>query len=260
MNQIAGMPALDSQEDILLIADFGRSAQGWLSYMLCYVLNARYIEPYALLYGRRYTKSKVIEANTRGGLRGRASSSYALVVKTHNFPEKEFNLTRSIIFLTRDPRDVAVSYYNMNRNWLLAGARSPLVLLHALPVLGHLLIAFRWGRHFKRWQHLDVLRVRYEDLRHDTGGTLESILTHFGVRADPAIIREAIDLFSFENSYGRKRGTEDKSNDEARKGQIGDYRNHFSPLLNKVFWYICGKQAELAGYRLDGATTVEPAE
>ena len=49
------------KDDVLLIADFGRSAQGWLSYILSYVLNARYIEPYNLLSGSKYSKSNIIE-------------------------------------------------------------------------------------------------------------------------------------------------------------------------------------------------------
>ena len=258
MTQIAGTAGIGSQEDILLIADFGRSAQGWLSYMLCYILNARYIEPYCLLSGTQFTESAVIAANTRGALPNRMRSRYALVVKTHNFPDRNFTLTRSVIYLTRDPRDVAVSYYYLNRNWRRAGARSPSVLLHSLPVIGHLLTALRWRRHFQRWRHVDAHWVRYEDLRHDIEGTLISILLHFGASEDSAVVREAINVFSFENSYGRKRGTEDVSNSEARKGQIGDYRNHFPLWLNRLFWVICGTQAEMAGYRLDGTTTVEP--
>lgn len=53
-------------DDTLLISDFGRSAQGWLSYLLCYILNARYIEPYALLEGSKYSSSEIIENNTKG--------------------------------------------------------------------------------------------------------------------------------------------------------------------------------------------------
>lgn len=249
-----------SDDEILLIADFGRSAQGWLSYMLCYVLNARFIEPYTLLVGTKYTGSKVISENTKGELPGRTQSRYKMVVKTHATPHKvNFDLTHSVIYLTRDPRDVAVSYRYLSLKLIREGAKSPSVLLQAIPLLGFLSIAFRWRHHVKRWKNKNILHVRYEDLRKDTSVTLERILETIQIKANQKIIDEAIDLFSFENTYGRKRGQEDKNNPEARKGQIGDYRNHFSPLLNWFFWSICGKQAEEFGYRYDGATTVEPS-
>jgi hypothetical protein len=255
-----GLPLEPTRDDILLVTDFGRSAQGWLSYMLCYLLNARYIEPYNLLVGKKFTGSPVIEANTCGNLPGRARTPYALVVKTHGYPARDrFDLTRSVVYLTRDPRDVSVSYYYLALSWRRAGSRSLGSLIHATPVICHLYVAWQWRRHFDRWRDRDVFRVRYEDLRRDTEGTLNGLLQHLGVSADAALMREAIALFSFENTYGRKRGQEDRSNPEARKGQIGDYRNHFSPWLNRLFWKICGKQAELAGYRLDGSTTTEPS-
>lgn len=247
-----------TSDDIVLVADVGRSAQGWLSYMLCYILNARFIEPYDLLKGAMFTKSKVIAANTRGNLPGRPVGRYKLVVKTHGPPGQSFDLTGSVVFLTRDPRDVAVSYYFMSKNRRNAGDTSLSTLLHSTAFFGALWIAYRWRRHYRSWQNINTFKVRYEDLRRDTEGTLFSILQHFGVEADINIVRESIDLMSFENTYGRKRGVEDKSNSEARKGQVGDYRNHLSDFTNKVFWSICGKEAEEAGYRFDGSTTIEP--
>ena len=108
-------------DEIILVADFGRSGQGWLSYMICHTLNARFIEPYDLQKGTKFTKSKIIEENTKGNLTGRKIGRYKLVVKTHNPPASNFNLTGSVIFLTRDPRDVAVSYYYLSRNRFKAG-------------------------------------------------------------------------------------------------------------------------------------------
>ena len=81
---------------------------------------------------------------------------------------------------------------------------------------------------------------------------------NFEINADKNIVEEAINIFSFENCYGRKRGTEDINNSEARKGQIGDYRNHFTMFHNIIFWAICGQEAKLAGYLFNGATTIEP--
>ena len=42
---------MEQKSNIVLISDFGRSGQGWLSYMLCYILNAQFVEPYNFLNG-----------------------------------------------------------------------------------------------------------------------------------------------------------------------------------------------------------------
>ena len=245
-------------DETLLVSDFGRSAQGWLSYMLCFILNARFIEPYALMGGSKYSLSDIIEKNTKGRLKGRENSRYSIVVKTHSYPAQQIDLTKSIIYLTRDPRDVAVSYYYMVKNAIKKGKIDRKLIFHTIPFLSFIMTAFSWRKHFRSWQNVTCYRLRYEDLRADTFGVISSVLLNFEVNINKNIIEEAIDIFSFENCYGRKRGDEDINNPEARKGQIGDYRNHFTKLQNIIFWMICGKEAKLAGYRFDGSTTIEP--
>src|SRR3989344_1927089 len=105
---------MEQKSNIVLISDFGRSGQGWLSYMLCYILNAQYVEPYNFLNGKIYSSSEDVIRLTSGNLPGREKTPYNLVVKTHNYPSSEFNLTDKVIFLIRDPRDVAVSMHNLN--------------------------------------------------------------------------------------------------------------------------------------------------
>jgi hypothetical protein len=259
MNEKKDFLNLENKDDILLIADFGRSAQGWLSFMLSFILNARYIEPYALILGTPHSKSKMLMDNTMGDLKSRNKTQFKLVVKTHGFPDRNnFELTKSIIYLTRDPRDVAISYYYLNRKWVKDGGRSPSLFLYLVPFFCYLMVAYKWQRHARRWKSTKHMHVKYEDLRHDTEGTLVEILKNFDVNVDINVVRESISLFSYENSYKRKRGVEDKNNPSARKGQIGDYRNYFGFFMNKIFWMICGQEAERFGYRYDGSTTIEP--
>src|SRR3989344_6645836 len=100
-----------SREKVILMADYGRSGQGWLSYMLCFILNAKYVEPYDFLKGMLYTTDERVRSLTSGNLPNRPKSPYLMIIKTHNWPAKNINLTDKIIFLTRDPRDIAVSAY-----------------------------------------------------------------------------------------------------------------------------------------------------
>ena len=75
-----------SHDKVILMADYGRSGQGWLSYMLCYILNAKYIEPYDFLKGMLYTTDERVRGLTSGNLPGRPKGRSSMIIKTHNWP------------------------------------------------------------------------------------------------------------------------------------------------------------------------------
>ncbi len=248
---------MESQsEKIILVADYGRSGQGWLSYMLCYILNARFIEPYDFLKGRKYSKSDYVFNLTQGNLPDREKTCYSMVVKTHEFPAPDFNLTDKVIFLTRDPRDVAVSAYYMHLFYekkyrkLRSFLGRIVSLIRSIRIINYIRTAKGWKKYFQKWQEVPYYFVRYEDLLLKTKETLNGILDYLGVSVKENIIEEAVNKFSFEKITGRKKGEEDPNNPEFRKGIIGDYKNHFSKSELIIFKLICGKEAKKAGYNL----------
>jgi len=247
----------------ILVADYGRSGQGWLSYMLCYILNATFIEPYDMLKGVKYSTSNVILEYTQGRLVGRKHTRYSLVVKTHNLPAVNFNLTNKVIYLTRDPRDVAVSRYFMditnmkgtiNEGPQLIVQRGLKAFLknHVLriKIFSFLLTAVKWRKHVLGWQSIPCFHVKYEDISQSTEKVLSDLLNYLVEPADPKIIKEAVEIFSFENVAKRKRGQENILNPEFRKGIVGDHKNHMRWFHKLVFKIVCGKVANNYGYEL----------
>lgn len=274
-----------SGNKMLLIADYGRSGQGWLSYMLCYILNAQYLEPYCLLRGLVFSGHRNIVESVQGNLPGRAKTKYSHVVKTHEIPDPYFSLTDKIILLARDPRDVAVSAHNRSNvslktgtdvetearklsesmtnvlspkgrealqnvksfslKQVLVGVRDYAI---SLKFFSYLNTALRWNRFYKAWGNIGSHKVTYEQLSTNPQGALKEILRYLEINASDALIDEAVEKFSFFNSYGRKRGQEDKSALEARKGIVKDYLNHFSPIHYKIFESICGDTGRVWGY------------
>lgn len=248
---------------IVLVADYGRSGQGWLSYMLCYMLNATFIEPYNLPAGFKYSKSEHVLSLTQGRLKERSNTKYSLIVKSHDYPAVNFNLTDKVLYLTRDPRDVAVSGYNRQllntrgkenkgpehvqvtslrakvRNFLL-GVRAVYCLYTAL----------RWKKHVLAWKDIPNLHVTYEALSTKPYETLKKILNYLGEDVEDHLILESIDEFSFERITGRKRGEGDPENPEFRKGIIGDYKNCLDGIDLKILRAICGDVAAGKGYKL----------
>lgn len=265
-------------DKIILVADYGRSGQGWLSYMLCYILNAKYIETYCLLRGLAFTDDEYIINLTEGNIPGREKTKYSLIVKTHSHPDPFFSLTDKVILLARDPRDVAVSGYFRNRTIAKYGTDVPpelqnKAILHVKPrslnfVKKSLherlkewlwtkkftclfLTAIKWRNFYITWEHVDLCyRVRYESLLKDPKKTLSGILKYLDVDADDGIIDEAIEKFSFEKLSGRKKGEEQRQNFVYRKGIAGDYKNHFNFLQLLIFKKICRDMAKKWGYAL----------
>ena len=186
-----------SRNKIVLVSDFGRSGQGWLSYMLCYILNAQFIEPYNFLNGKKYSVSEHILDLTQGNLPNRERTNYSLVVKTHNILRSQIDLTDKIILLVRDPRDVAVSMQNLvliNYNkigWGHPRAKFFLLMEKSFRLLNYIKIILSWKRHYYSWKKSSYYFVRYEDLLVNCQQVLEKILKYLEIQLDEKIIKES---------------------------------------------------------------------
>ena len=255
----------------ILIADYGRSGQGWLSYMLCYILNARYIEPYCLLRGIVYSGHPFIIELTQGNLPGREPSKYSLVIKTHTYPDPFFSLTDKVILLARDPRDVASSAHarfgvmeesgtdvevGAQKEALTRSTFNPhkrirerlMAWLWSKKAFCFAMTARQWRNFYNAWEGIDFShRVTYEELSKNPRGTLEGILAYLQINAADALIDEAIEKFAFESITKRRKGSEDKKDVAFRKGAVGDYRNHFNTFYLWLFRRLCGEAARKVG-------------
>lgn len=261
-------------DKIILIADYGRSGQGWLSYMLCYILNARYLEPYCLLRGIVHSGKQSILDLTQGNLGGREPSNYSLVVKTHHYPDPYFSLTDKVILLARDPRDVVVSAYARFNVMEKTGtdvesAAQKMVVVDKIykpkQKWRHKLITWLfsnrlfffpltargWRKFYEVWENINICyKVTYEALSANPKNTLKGILKYLETEAPSELIDEAIEKFAFEQITKRKKGEEVKNDVAFRKGIVGDYKNHLSKLDLMIFRVICGKIANKWGYSL----------
>src|SRR3989344_195444 len=241
-------------DNIILISDYGRSGQGWLTCMLCYILNAQFIEPYDLAQGSLYfSGDKEIIRLTSGNLPGRQKTKYSMVVKTHSFPANKFNLTDKVVFLTRDPRDAAVSRYF--RQLYLAKQdnyktfkRRLAYLFYGIRPVNYIITALEWSKHYQGWERIASHHITYENLSTNTAQVVKGILNYAGEPASDPLVNEAVETFSFKRLSGREKGQENRQSIDFRKGVIGDYKNYFSKLEHFIFIAICGKEMQKAGY------------
>ena len=246
-----------SHDKVILMADYGRSGQGGLSYMLCYILNAKYIEPYDFLKGMLYTTDERVLGLTSGNLPNRPKSQYSMIIKTHNWPAKNVDLTDKIIFLTRDPRDIAVSAYYRYKELINLEPPTTLkeksfYLMSDVRPLSYAWTAHKWKKFIQLWTErpdIHFHRVKYENLSSHPIETLKEILNYLGVKVPDKLIQETIDNFTFDKLSGREKGKEETKSMPFRKGIVGDFRNQFSWLELEIFHAIAGKCMNELGYK-----------
>ena len=111
-----------------------------------------------------------------------------------------------------------------------------------------------WAKHVRSYfevKNPNVVLVRYEDLLRDGETTLAKAMAELtGEEADLGRVRDAIKKFSFERQTGRPAGAEDRSA-WYRKGQGGDWVNHFTREAAEIFDHYCGDTLIAAGYEND---------
>jgi hypothetical protein len=88
-----------------------------------------------------------------------------------------------------------------------------------------------------------VHRVRYEDLEADPRGEITRLLAFAGLDADAGLLDEIVDRADFRHH----RSTGDGHH--TRRGESGDWRNHFTADDEALFRERAGAVFEAAGYR-----------
>jgi hypothetical protein len=87
-----------------------------------------------------------------------------------------------------------------------------------------------------------VLRVRYEDLKADTLAGTRQLFAFAGLAADDAFVAEVADRADFRHHRATGAGR------HTRRGEVGDWRNHFSADDERLFRDLAGAVFEAAGY------------
>jgi hypothetical protein len=110
-----------------------------------------------------------------------------------------------------------------------------------------------WPRHVRAWlrKGRNTTFLRYEDMVRDGQGTLErAIASSTTTDVDREGVRRVIDRHSFRRVTGREAGEEDRTH-LARKGIVGDWRNHFTPEAAEIFRRHAGDVLIELGYEPD---------
>ncbi len=270
---------------MIIQVEYPRSGGTWVYKMVSYYLN---IPNLPLIKSRTGGPMAGEEADPemarREGCDGRNSfpgqKEFGFISQSHELPKnKLFPPKYCSYYLVRDGRDVIVSYYFYEAQYLGKANQN----IHNLKILKDLLNrcagyiwperrsysrtidlskkerlfdqyvtirAKEWKYHVESWIKLGKPYFRFEDLLTDTDAVLRKILDHIGADIDEDLLAETIDLMSFKNC----RKQENRLDPNARfyrKGIQGDWKNNFTDKQKEIFKNIAGTALIDLGYEKD---------
>lgn len=165
-------------------------------------------------------------------------------------------------FVPRDPRDVVISWYfsvklSHKVMGLIGDVREKLQVLPEEEGLQFVIefVNTRGGfAALRSWQQNvagdDRLRIfQYEELTDERQfATWKQLLAHCDIGMPDEVLKEVLKEYAFSAlTKGRARGEEDQKS-HLRKGVHGDWKNHFTPAVEKKFRAVTGSLVEELGY------------
>lgn len=223
------------KDDIFLVS-YPKSGNTWVRFILANYLtnnNCDFINSHLIIPDIHFNPEELRNITIRPRF-----------IKSHNNYTSRY---KRVIYIVRDGRDVAVSYYfHLIKYYQINPDTSFKDYLQEFNA-GHLNNYGSWSSHVKSWTRnkaKDFLLIKYEDLKSNTYREVSKILDFSGLEIVPIKLQESIRASSFENmkimENLQNNFTELLSNSNqnisfVRKGLVGDWKNMFQEEDTKLF-------------------------
>ncbi|MGF1591838.1 MAG: sulfotransferase domain-containing protein [Kiloniellaceae bacterium] len=185
--------------------------------------------------------------------------THSLYGKDHGYPTISVKASVGVIYIVRDPRDVAIS----------AADHYGLTIAQAIEMMADKTSRGRgmagntvhelmggWSDHVRswlRWKHSPILVLRYEDMLADALGQLGMVARKLGITQDDARIRRAVEFSSFKTLQKQEAesGFIEKSVHSQRffrSGCAGGWRDTLTPAQAAAIERAHAEQMRRFGY------------
>jgi len=193
--------------DDTFIVSYPRSGNTWTRFLIANLLHPEEQATFANI------ERLVPDAEAQSS-RALKRTARPRCIKSHEYFDHRY---RKVIYIVRDPRDVALSYYNFARKYRHIDDSYPLDRYVDDFVSGRLSSADwgTWGENVGTWisargKHPEFLLLRYEDMIQSPLEELARIAEFFGIEAGPERLQQVIEY----SSAQRMRELERKQEDE----------------------------------------------
>jgi hypothetical protein len=261
----------DFREDDVWLISYPRSGTAWTYAVLCAVLQGGDIGTLRKAQSEnKIRKFLPLEVGSTASVTERINTWKSLpsprVIPTHLpsrlFPEMVLERGAKRVYVVRNPKDVAVSFYHFHRSHKLLGFYKGTWDDFFDCFLSGQVIYGSWLDHTSGWlEHVpqgagNMLVLRYEDMRQDLTAQIQSVSTFLHRALSPHAVAEIAAHCSFQSMsadpFTNREG--DPIMDFSvvrflRKGIVGDWKNYFTETQNELLdaeWErrMMGAQAE----------------
>jgi hypothetical protein len=193
--------------DDTFVVSYPRSGNTWTRFLI-----ANLVHPDQDV---RFTNiEKLIPDTSSQSNRALKATPRPRIIKTHEYFDHRYP---KVIYIVRDPRDIALSYYDFQRKYMQIDDRYPLEQYVDDFVNGRL-ISIDWGTWaenvaswlYTRGKRKEFLLLRYEDMMQDTTRELARIAEFLGVNPEPNRLQKAIQRSSADRMRELEKQEEDK--------------------------------------------------
>lgn len=181
------------------------------------------------------------------------------LLKSHEYFDPRY---RTVIYIVRDPRDVAISYWNHHIKFKLIDRRYPIQEFIDKYLKGELDPFGTWQEHVGSWLGARegndrFLLLRYEDMLADPTSGAKQIASHLGLNLTDVHIEEAIESSSFRIMKAKEKEqgghwlpTKNSFPDLPfiREGKSQQWKNKLEPHLAEKIANNFGHQMQRLGY------------
>ncbi len=174
--------------DDTFIISYPRSGNTWARFLITNLMHPEAPASFDLM-------ERTIPDTTGQTRRSFRSIPRPRLIKCHRSFDSR---VKRLIYMVRDPRDVAVSFYHLQRKYRLVEDDLPLESFVERFVTGHVSDFGSWGENVASWLAArfgspNFLLIRYEDLLAETAAELSKIAVFLKVAADQQRLSLAIE-------------------------------------------------------------------
>jgi hypothetical protein len=170
------------------------------------------------------------------------------IFKTHLHPARAHHCRGRLLYVVRDGRDVALSYYHLYRGYF--DFQGTFAAFFNLFMDGKVFYG-SWFNHVLSWRKeaasgsRPMLFLKYEDVLADSRSSILQVAEFVGVRLTEDALDRVVDRCSLafmkqhESKFGPKKPPQNSAKDDSqsfiRKGQKGDWQDVFTEEMQKCF-------------------------
>ncbi|XP_002742018.1 sulfotransferase 1E1-like [Saccoglossus kowalevskii] len=254
--------AIDVREEDVFVITYAKSGTHWMSEIVQTIQHDGKMDM-DIFEKRVFIDLKVIEENDDPRLvdakKAEGASNTKLEdiksprvlvshVKPEYLPKQLHEKKNKIIYVARNPKDVAVSGYKMT------SAMKSFIEMPPFEVLAERFFEFTpvdahgvWSESVIHWwkRRMDdnVLFIKYEDMKRDLKGAVKTVAAFLGKDLSPDVIDKITDHCQIENMKKSAIARKDwfckhydmKESPFVRKGKVGGWKDHFTVALNQTF-------------------------